>query len=210
MAEIDTYDIEDDDDDAQPVSAPAQPPTATVTGGAESDALEDELPPPISAEGDPKPWLVTAAVCTALLAVSWLAGVQALAPIDGSEFGFGTRTAGFARTLVFLPLATLALGFGILSLAFIRQRPIGDATAMLAKCAAIASIGMLAWLAPVDMRVLKNTIHVIGPPLIAGALTIPVFRLHPRDAGLVAGFTVLGLVLLTLFALVIVWAVGAR
>lgn len=208
MAENNTYDIEDDDDDATPASTTGA--RAVQAEDEDSEELDDDLPPPISAPGDSKPWLVTAGVCTALLAISWLAGVQALAPIDGSEFGFGTRIAGFARTLVFLPLATLAIGFGVLSLAFIRQRPIGDAPALLARCAAIASIGMLAWLAPVEVRVLKNTIHVIGPPLVAGLLTIPVFRLHPRDAGLVTGFTVLGLVLLTLFALVIVWAVGAR
>ena len=37
-------------------------------------------------------------------------------------------------------------------------------------------------------------------------LLVPFFRLHPRDAALATGFALLGLVLLTLSAFVIVWA----
>ena len=69
---------------------------------------------------------------------------------------------------------------------------------------------MLAWLAPVEIRFLKNSINLLGPPLIAGILTIPVFRLDVRDAGLMTGFSVLGIGVLTLFANVIVWAVVAN
>jgi hypothetical protein len=185
--------------------------------GDQADQEDDFLPPPISPEADPKIWFVIAGVCTAMLAISWLAGARQLSPIeyssDGatliSELRFGQRIAGLARTLVFLPLSTLAIAFGMLALAFVRQRPIGDAVALLARCAAIASIGMLVWLAPIEIRFIKQAINLLGPPLVTGALTIPIFKLSLRDATLTTGYAIMGIVLLTLFALVIVWAVGA-
>ena len=178
---------------------------------------DDFLPPPISPEADPKIWFVIGGVCTAMLAISWLAGARQLSPIeyssDGatliSELHFGQRIAGLARTLVFLPLSTLAIAFGMLALAFVRQRPIGDVVALFARCAAIASIGMLVWLAPIEIRFIKQAINLLGPPLVTGALTIPIFKLSLRDATLTTGYAIMGIVLLTLFALVIVWAVGA-
>ena len=178
---------------------------------------DDFLPPPISPEADPKIWFVIGGVCTAMLAISWLAGARQLSPIeyssDGatliSELRFGQRIAGLARTLVFLPLSTLAIAFGMLALAFVRQRPIGDVVALFARCAAIASIGMLVWLAPIEIRFIKQAINLLGPPLVTGALTIPIFKLSLRDATLTTGYAIMGIVLLTLFALVIVWAVGA-
>jgi hypothetical protein len=42
--------------------------------------------------------------------------------------------------------------------------------------------------------------------VIALLLLVPFLRLHPRDAALATGFALLGLVLLTLSAFVIVWA----
>ena len=185
--------------------------------GDQADQEDDFLPPPISPEADPKIWFVIGGVCTAMLAISWLAGARQLSPIeyssDGatliSELHFGQRIAGLARTLVFLPLSTLAIAFGMLALAFVRQRPIGDVVALFARCAAIASIGMLVWLAPIEIRFIKQAINLLGPPLVTGALTIPIFKLSLRDATLTTGYAIMGIVLLTLFALVIVWAVGA-
>lgn len=221
MTDNQTYDIADDDDGA-PASAPgaAQPAAAkpAPSPSAEEGDDDDHLPPPLSSETNPRPWLVAAACAAAVLLIAWLAGARPLAPVEPSADGvavvgdlaFGARLTGFARTLVFLPLATLSLVFGALCMAFIRQRPIGDAIGLLARCAAIAAIGMLAWLAPIEIRFLKNSINLLGPPLIAGILTIPVFRLDVRDAGLMTGFSVLGIGVLTLFANVIVWAVVAN
>lgn len=220
MADNQTYDIADDDDgDARSSATSAAQPAATkpaASPSAEEDGDDDHLPPALSPETNPKPWLIAAACAAAVLLIAWLAGARALAPVQPSadgvavvgELAFGARLIGFARTLVFLPLATLSLVFGALCLAFIRQRPIGDGIGLLARCAAIAAIGMLAWLAPIEIRFLKNSINLLGPPLIAGILTIPVFRLDVRDAGLMTGFSVLGIGVLTLFANVIVWAVG--
>ena len=238
MADQGTYDIDDDDDTVAGAPAQQPGPIARRTAaqaqatrdaggggrggdGGDNDQSDDDddelLPPPLSRDGNVKVWFVVAGLAGAVLCVSWLAGARALSPIeatsDGSalvrELGFGQRLAGLARTLVFLPLATIAITFGVLSLAFVRQRPLGDVPMLLARCAAIAAIGMLAWLVPTEIRFLKQTLNVLGPPLAAGALTIPMFRLNPRDAALATGFSVLGLLMLTLFALVIVWAVGA-
>ena len=182
--------------------------------GTEESGSEDLLPPPISADSDPKLWLVTAGAATAVLCVAWIAGARALAPLgeagDGAtvalELGFSARLAGMARALVFLPLATAGLLFGVLSLAFVRQRPIGDVPALIGKCAAITALAMLVRLAPIDTRFVKATLDFVGPAIVAAVLLVPLFRLHPRDAVTATGFALLGLVLLTLFAFVIVWA----
>jgi hypothetical protein len=185
-----------------------------VDSGPEHDEDTSNLPPAISAETTATPWMVIAGVATGVLCIAWIAGAPALAPpgaeggpsAGAPELGIGERFAGVARTLVFLPLATLALVFGVLSLAFVRQRPIGDVVGLCAKCAAIVGIGMLVRLAPIDTRFVKATLDHAGPAVVALLLLVPLFRLHPRDASLATGFAILGLVLLTLFAFVIVWA----
>lgn len=188
-----------------------------VRGDGGSDDESAHLPPVISAETNATPWWVIAGATTAVLCVAWIAGASALAPIETTgdapgagaaavQLGIGARFAGVARTLVFLPLASLALVFGVLALAFVRQRPIGDVVGLFAKCSAIVGVAMLVRLAPVDTRFVKATLDHAGPAVIALLLLVPFFRLHPRDAALATGFALLGLVLLTLSAFVIVWA----
>ena len=123
MADNQTYDIEDDGDDdatqqgaAKPAAAASKPAsTQPVEADGEGDGDDDHLPPPLSTETNPKPWLVAAACAAAVLLIAWLAGARPLATVEASadgvavigELGFGARLIGFARTLVFLPLATL-------------------------------------------------------------------------------------------------------
>lgn len=227
MTDHGTYDIEDDDDGGARSAAkpPAARRVAVSQGGARGDETGDEtddemsdgsLPPPIARPSNPRMWWIIAGAAIGFLLISYLAGARALAPIeiasDGStairELGFGARMAGFARVVVFSPLATLSILFGVACVAFLEQRPFGDAPSLVARCAAIAAIGMLTWLAPIEIRFLKHTMNALGPPLVAGLLSMPLFRLAPREAGLVTAFSVIGLLLLTIFAHVIVWAVG--
>ena len=170
----------------------------------------DSLPPPISREGNPQPWLVIAGICAALLLLSWLAGAPQLSLPDPdgniAELTFGQRLNGLARTLVFLPLAMLAAVFGLGALAFVRQRPIGAAAPLFAKSLAIVCLATLVWLVPSDIRILKQALHVIGMPALAAALAVPIFRLHPRDAVFATASALIGMILLVLGAWVIVWA----
>jgi hypothetical protein len=188
-------------------------------GGASEDSDEnhdDSLPPPISRPANPKPWLVIAGATTAFLMIAWLAGApQLVVPepsSDGSpiipELGFFERLAGAARTAVYLALATLGGVFGVLCLAFLRQRPVGDVIALFAKVLAIVAIGMLVWLVPSDIRFVKQTLNVLGVPLLAGLCAMPVLRLAPRDAALATAFTMMGMLLLVLVAHTVVWAAG--
>ena len=173
-------------------------PSATARASESVDDDDDDLPPPISPEANPNLWFITAGACAALLVLSWLAGApQLVLPIASSgdsviipELSFFERLAGVARTLVFLPLATLGAVFGLLCLAFARQRPVGDAVALCAKCAAIVAVGMLLWLVPSDIRFLKQMINVI-------------------DALLTTAFSLMGMLLLVLASAIVVWAVGA-
>lgn len=219
------------DDHTQPRggTSPRSAKTVASRGGADDadsdedggdhdadDGGDDSLPPPISRPASAKFWTIVAGSALAFLLVAWLAGApQLVVPeptSDGPpvirELGFFERLAGMARTIVFLGLATLGGVFGLLSLAFVRQRPVGAVDAMFAKVAAIVAIGMLLWLVPSDIRFVKQILNVIGVPLAAGALAIPVFRLAPRDAALGAGFTMLGMLFLVLLANTVVWAVA--
>jgi hypothetical protein len=185
-------------------------PSPSVSDEVADDESTDSLPPPISRHSNPQPWLVVAGVCAALLLISWLAGAPQLSIPDAKgnipELGFGERLNGLARSVVFIPLATLAAGFGLGALAFVRQRPIGAIPPLFAKCTAIICLATLVWLVPSDGRMLKLTLNVIGFPLVAGALAIPVFRLHPRDAAFATAYGLLGMLLLVGSAWVVVWA----
>jgi len=181
-----------------------------VSGPDEEDEGTDSLPPPISRPGSTQPWLVIAGVCAALLFLSWLAGAPQLSLPDAKgnipELRFGERLNGLARTAVFLPLAMMAVVFGLGALAFVRQRPIGAIVPLFAKCLAIVCLATLVWLVPSDIRMLKQALHFIGVPAIATALAVPIFRLHPRDAFFATVASLLGMILLVLGAWVIVWA----
>jgi hypothetical protein len=204
-----------------PQRAPAQKPLLdSADESADADALdadtEGSLAPPISREANPQLWLVVAGVCLALISISFLAGAPQLSlPVpteEGTrvpELGFLERVVGIARTVVYMPLATLAAVFGILCLAFVRQRPVGDVAAMFAKCAAIVGVGMLVWLVPSDIRIVKQLLNVLGAPILAGAMSVPLFRLSPRDAAVATMCSVVGMMLLVLTAMVVVWATGA-
>lgn len=212
--------------------APATAPDGTAAARATDEAAgedeaaaedegagedDDELPAPISRESNPRIWTVVAAACIALLVLSWLAGAPQLVipePSSGDavnipELSFFERLGGIARTLVFLPLATVGAVFGLLTLAFVRQRPVGDVPSLLAKSAALVAMGMLVWLVPSDIRFVKQTLNVLGTPALAGALAIPIFRLTPRDALFATVFTMMGMLLLVLASATVVWAVGA-
>lgn len=217
-----TYAIAPDNHPKPHAGASTRSTKSIAAGGGADDADTDEdggddsLPPPISRPASAKFWTIVAGSVLAFLLVAWLAGApQLVVPeptSDGPpvirELGFFERLAGMARTIIFLGLATLGGVFGLLSLAFVRQRPVGAVDAMFAKVAAIVAIGMLLWLVPSDIRFIKQILNVIGVPLAAGALAIPVFRLAPRDAALGAGFTMLGMLFLVLLANTVVWAVA--
>lgn len=185
-------------------------PAPTDAEDSDPDDGTDSLPPPISRQSNPQPWLVVAGTCAALLLISWLAGAPQLSLPDAKgnipELGFGERLNGLARTVVFIPLATLAAVFGLGALAFVRQRPIGAIAPLFAKAAAIVCLAMLVWLVPTEFRMLKQLLNTLGLPLIAGALTVPLFRLHPRDAAFATIYGLLGMLLLFGSAWVVVWA----
>lgn len=183
---------------------------AEIEGDGADEADDGSLPPPICRAASVQPWLVVAAICGALLGLSWLAGAPQLSLPDAKgvvpELGFGERLNGLARTVVFLPIAMLAQVFGLCALAFVRQRPIGDAAALFAKSLAVVCIAALIWLVPTEIRFVKQALNVIGLPALAGALTVPMFRLHPRDAATATIYGLLGLLLIVGSAWIVVWA----
>ena len=214
----------DETPSARPAGAPSDSP-ARRSSLVDDDSVDedapaadddgDDLPPPISAEANPKPWLVAGGAALGFVLLAWLAGVDSLAiPIPTStgtvvpELELGDRIGGFIRTLVFFPLATLAAAFGMLGLAFIDQRPVGDVGALFAKCGAVVAFALVLWLVPIDIRFVKQVVNTLGVPLVAGAIAVPVFRLTPRDAAVATGLALLGMALLVLGSLTVVWAVG--
>jgi hypothetical protein len=225
-SETGPYRVLDEGDGGRPRSAPAG--RATARGDAprredpgddeereadEEDGSEDSIAPAISRPAAPMPWLVVAGVAFMLLVISWLAGAPQLSlpEPDGGfpELEIGQRLGGLARTVVFLPLAAAAALLGVGVLAFVRQRPLGDTVALAAKCAGIVSLAALVWLVPIEIRFVKQALHVVGLPVIAGLLAVPILRIHPRDAALATGAALVAMSLLVIGAHVVVWATGA-
>jgi|GEM_PF-1918758 len=210
-------DSESDDEDEESADGNGNDEGGDDEGG-DDEGGDDEasLLPPISRPANPSPWMFAGGIALAVLLVSWLAGAPQLVMPESSpdgvaiirELSFFERLEGLARTAVALPLATLGGVFGLLVLAFVRQRPVGDVPALFAKVSAIAAFSMLLWLVPSDIRFLKQCLNVIGVPLVGGALAIPIFRLAPRDAFLAATYTLLGMLLLVFLAATVMWAVA--
>ena len=225
-SETGPYRILDEGDGERPRSAHAGRAPARGDAARSEDARDDEereadeedesgdsIAPAISRPAAPMPWLVVAGVAFMLLVISWLAGAPQLSlpEPDGGfpELEIGQRLGGLARTVVFLPLAAAAALLGVGVLAFVRQRPLGDIGALAAKCAGIVSLAALVWLVPIEIRFVKQALHVVGLPVIAGLLAVPILRIHPRDAALATGAALVAMSLLVIGAHVIVWATGA-
>ncbi len=173
---------------------------------------DTSLPPPVSHPSHAKGWCIAAACALGVLLLAWLAGAEGLAIPSGSEnaatldLSIMERLSGALRSLTFSVLATVGFVFGIACLACLQQRPLGDVPSLLAKCAFMATFGMLAWIVPCDYRFLKLAINNVGP-LIAGALLYAVlFRLPPKDALLAVAYAVLGMALLVFFSAAVVWS----
>jgi hypothetical protein len=189
---------------------------------AEEDALdedaldEDAEPTPLVAEGPVGAWLVLAAVPFALLCLSWLAGAPQLAiPVptaDGGsvvpELAPGERLEGLARMLVVGPVAVGATALGAMGVAFVRRRPLGHPPTLVAKCAAVVALALLLGLVPSDERMVKQALNLLGVPIAAGLLAVPVLRLSIRDAGVFLLVSSTALAGLVLGAWAVVWATG--
>ncbi len=177
-----------------------------------ADAADESLTTPISPASSAQAWCIAALGVLAVILLAWFAGAQGLLVPSGAEtpdaleLSILERLAGAVRTVTFAVLATAGFAFGIFCLAFTQQRPLGDVLSLLAKCAFIAAVGMLAWLIPCDIRILKLALNNLGP-LATGALLYAVlFRLPPKDALLAVAYAVLGMTLLVLFSASVVWS----
>lgn len=183
-------------------------------GGPDGDSATDAAP--LVAAGPVAAWWMVAAIPFALLVLSWLAGAPQLAlPVSTADGGStvpalapGERLEGLARMLVLAPVAAAATVIGVAGVAFARRRALGDLPTLLAKCAAVVALALVLRLVPSEVRMVKQAINLLGVPLAAAVLAIPVLRLAPRDAGLFLLIATTALATLVLGAWAVVWATG--
>ncbi|MSR41788.1 MAG: hypothetical protein EXS10_07815 [Phycisphaerales bacterium] len=192
-------------------------PVVTIPPSVDSidEDAEDEassLPPAISAASNARAWMIAALAVLAVVLLAWLAGAQGLVIPSASEspattdFTILERLSGALRTMTFAVLSTAGFTFGICCLAFVRQRPLGDVLSLFAKCAFIASIGLLAWIIPCDFRILKQLLNNLGPLVAGCALYALLFRIELKDALVAIAYAVLGMTLLVFFSASVVWS----
>lgn len=211
--EFDGEEFDDDIDDGS-VAGGADDEVGVHAEGVASDAGRSSRP--VVVAGPVTVWWTVAAVPFALLALSWLAGAPQLAiPVPTADGGStvpalapADRLEGLARMLVLAPVAATATVLGVAGVAFVRRRPIGDLPTLLAKCAAVVALALVLWLVPSEVRMVKQAINLLGVPLAAAFLAIPVLRLAPRDAGLFLVVAATALAALVLGAWAVVWATG--
>jgi hypothetical protein len=184
--------------------------------GVKTEATSERASRPVVAAGPVALWWTVAAIPFALLVLSWLAGAPQLAlpipTVDGGStvpaLAPAERLEGLARMLVLAPIAAAATALGVAGVAFARRRPIGDLPTLAAKCAAVVALALTLWLVPSEVRMVKQAINLLGVPLAAAVLAVPVLRLAPRDAGLFLLVASTALAALVLGAWAVVWATG--
>lgn len=211
--EFDGEEFDDDIDDGS-IDGGADDEVGVHAEGVAPDA--GGSPRPVVVAGPVSVWWTVAAVPFALLALSWLAGAPQLAlPVSTVDGGSAVptlapaeRLEGLARMLVLAPVAATATVLGVAGVAFVRRRPIGDLPTLLAKCAAVVALALVLWLVPSEVRMVKQAINLLGVPLAAAILAVPVLRLAPRDAGLFLVVAATALATLVLGAWAVVWATG--
>jgi hypothetical protein len=208
--------VEDEVEDEEDPTADGNGDGADDRDGVKTEATSERASRPVVPAGPVSLWWTIAAIPFALLVLSWLAGAPQLAlPIPTAEGGStvpalapAERLEGLARMLILAPVAAWATSLGVAGVAFARRRPIGDLPTLAAKCAAVVALSLTLWLVPSEVRMVKQAINLLGVPLAAAVLAVPVLRLAPRDAGLLLVVASTALAALVLGAWAIVWATG--
>ncbi len=216
--------VEPDLIELEPESDPVPPRVASTIGSASgSDAGAPQAsakPMPAGASvlskrpfvrGTRVEWpLAVAGSCAALFVAACLAGQQGIFPQAATvEIGFGDRFLVLLRGLLMMLLSGGCLVAGAAIVQLVERGPLGDLQALTARMLMISSAAILTRAVPIPIAFLKQSYDVLAPLAVAWLLVIIVFRLSPRDAGMVIGATILSLLVLAFGSQVVSFAIVA-
>ena len=189
----------------------------TVSGGAGSDDAdadrEDESDPLAVAVGPSWLALALAGVAGAVLVAGCLAGAtglyrlaEAAAESDVAPvIEWPLRIEGLGRLVVIIALWTACGIGGLRTAAWILERPLGDRRRAAASMLAVVSIARLVTFLDLPGPTVELFVEGLGEALVFLGASIVLFRLPPRSAAIVLGFTALSFLVLYATAWTVVW-----
>lgn len=178
-------------------------------GAASADAGLADDDRPIAVPRPSDRWLpgTIGGLSVLLMLVGLIAGMASLFPgVDttaAAPVPWSARLSGVVRLPLFIATwSGCALG-ALATVAWLRDRPLGHLPAALVRLAAIITVARLGAFLDVPVAVLRFPAELVAHAAIFWVLVIAMFRLRPRDAGVVLGLTLLyGVVLLCATALI--------
>ncbi|MBL9121569.1 MAG: hypothetical protein JNL80_16805 [Phycisphaerae bacterium] len=153
-------------------------------------------------------WPLAVAGCAAAIFIAaCLSGQQGLFPSFTDvpvTSGFLDRAVLVLRGLLMMLLCGGCLVAGAALVQLVDRRPLGDLRSLAAQMLMISAFSLLTRIFPIGIEILKKGYDVLAPIGVAWVLVLAVFRLSPRDAGMVIGAAILSLIVLA-FGSTIVW-----
>ena len=187
----------------------------TVSGGtASADADQEDEADPLAVAVGPS-WLAHALAtgAGAVLVAGCLVGApglfrlaEAAAEGDAAQgIGWPLRFVGLGRLVVIIALWTACGVGGLRSAAWILERPLGDLRRAAASMLAVVSIARLVSFLDLPGPGVELLVEGLGEALVFLGASIVLFRLPPRSAAIVLGFTALSFLVLYATAWTVVW-----
>lgn len=189
----------------------------TVSGGAASDDAdadrEDESDPLAVAVGPSWLALALAGAAGAVLVAGFLVGAtglyrlaEAAAESDAAPvIAWPLRIEGLGRLVVIIGLWTACGVGGLRTTAWMLERPLGDLRRAAASMLAVVSIARLVTFLDLPGPTVELLVEGLGEALVFLGASIVLFRLPPRSAAIVLGFTALSFLVLYATAWTVVW-----
>jgi hypothetical protein len=154
--------------------------------------------------------LAIAGSCAALFVAACLAGQQGIFPHAATvEIAYSERLLVLLRGLLMMLLSGGCLVAGAAIVQLVERGPLGDLQALSARMLMISAASILVRAVPVPIAFLKQTHDVLAPLAVAWLLVLLVFRLSPRDAGMVIGAAILSLLVLAFGSTIVSFAIWA-
>ncbi len=189
----------------------------TVSAGPGSDDAdadgEDEADPLAAAVGPSWLAVALAGAAGAVLVAGCLAGTPGLyrlaeAAAEGDAplvIGGPQRIEGLGRLVVSIALWSACGVGGLRTAAWILERPLGDLRRAAASMLAVVSIARLVSFLDLPGPSVELLVEGLGEALVFLGASILLFRLPPRTAAIVLGFTALSFLVLYATAWTVVW-----
>lgn len=210
-----------DDDDGIAIEPEPEQPRVAATPSASRTAPKPAVATvaPTAAEAPKRPlvrsnrveWpLAIAGCCGALFVAACLSGQQGIFPNAVKvEVGFAERAVMLLRGVLMMLLCGGCLVAGAALFHIVDRRPLGDMRALAARMLMISAVALLSRVFPIDIPFLKQSYDILAPIAIAWVMAFAMFRLAPRDAGIVIGGAILSLIVLSFGSTIVSFAIWA-